>query len=131
MEPSGLCPGLYVVWVGQPGRGPENNSHGFEFLYEAEPGCGVDQWDLLHAVSLLNVGYGFFGNNTTYAFGLGPFMWNTSSFGNAQGGYVFLGSPGHPINDIRIHNALSSADNGAAIYLDTYGGFPYYCESLD
>ena len=30
--------------------------------------------------------------------------------------------PGHPINDIRIHNALSSADNTAAIYLDTYGG---------
>jgi hypothetical protein len=100
----------------------KNNSHGFEFLYEAEPGCGVDQWDLLHAVSLLNVGVGFYGNNTTYAFGLGPFLWNTSSFGNAQGGYIFLGSPGHPINDIRMHNALSSADNVGAIYLDTYGG---------
>ena len=100
----------------------KNNSHGFEFVYEPEPGCGVDQWDLLHAVSLLNMGMGFYGNNTSYAFGLGPFLWNTSSFGNAQGGYVFQGSAGHPINDVRLHNVLSSADNGMGIYLDTYGG---------
>ena len=99
-----------------------NNSHGFEFVYETDPGCGVDQWDLLHPVSLLNYGAGFYGNNTVYAFGLGPFIWNASSFGNNQGGYIFQGSPGHPINDIRLHNVLSSADNGMGIYLNTYGG---------
>ena len=100
----------------------KNNSHGFEFRYETDPGCGVDQWDILHGVALLNVGVGFYGNNTSYAFGLGPFLWNTSSFGNNQGGYMFTGSPGHPINDLRFHDILSSADNGGAIFLDTYGG---------
>lgn len=101
----------------------KNNSHGWEFVYEGEPGCGVDQWDLLHVNATLNKGVGFYGNNTVYAFGLGPFMWNATSFGNNLGGYVFIGTPGHPINDIRLHNVLSSADNGiGAIYLDTYGG---------
>ena len=100
----------------------KNNSHGFEFLYEGPPGCGVDQWDILHASSTLNMGAGFFGHNVAYDIGIGPFFWNTTSFGNNQGGYVFLGSPGHPIHDLRFHNVLSSADNVRGIYLDTYGG---------
>jgi hypothetical protein len=100
----------------------KNNSHGFEFVYEAAPGCGVDQWDIIHANSTLNMGAGFFGNNTVYPFGLGPWLTQTVTFGNNQGGYVFLGSPGNPINDLRFHNNLSSADNVAGIYLDTYGG---------
>lgn len=99
----------------------KNNSHGFEFIYEDTPGCGVNQWDIFHASSSLNKGSGFFGQNTTYPFGLGPWLTQTVSFGNNQGGYVFLGSPGNPINDLRFHNNLSSADNVAGIYLDTYG----------
>ena len=47
--------------------------------------------------------------------GIGPFLWNTTSFGNNQGGYVFTGSPGHPIHDLRFHQVLSSADNVAGI----------------
>jgi hypothetical protein len=118
----GFVLGCMAYGVAQQVVAQKNNSHGFEFVYETTPGCGVDQWDLLHPNATLNVGYGFFGHNTAYAFGLGPFIWNATSFGNNLGGYFFQGSTGHPINDVRLHNVLSSADNGAGIYLDTYGG---------
>lgn len=100
----------------------KNNSHGFEFLYETTPGCGVDQWDILHAISQLNVGAGFYGNNTAYAFGLGPWITQSVTFANNLGGYVFQGSAGHPINDIRLASTVSSGDNVAGISLDTFGG---------
>ena len=99
----------------------KNNSHGFEFLYEPTPGCGVDQWDVLHAISQLNLGAGFFGHNTGYEPGIGPWLTQTVSFGNNLGGYVFRGSPGFGLYDLRLHNVLSSADNVRGIYLDTYG----------
>ena len=99
----------------------KNNSHGFEFLYEGLPGCGVDQWDILHAISQLNLGAGFFGHNTAYQPGIGPWLTQTVSFGNNQGGYVFQGTPGHGIHDLRLHTTISSADNVHGIYLDTYG----------
>ena len=99
----------------------KNNSHGFEFLYEAAPGCGVDQWEIIQAMSQLNLGAGFFGRNTAVQPGIGPFLTQVESFGNNLGGYVFQGTPGHSINDLRLHNVLSSADNVHGIYLDTYG----------
>ena len=98
-----------------------NNSHGFEFMYEAEPGCGVQQWDILHALSQLNKGGGFWGYNTAGTGAIGPWLTQTVSFANDLGGYVFQGSPGHGIMDLRFHNILSSADNRKGLYLDTYG----------
>jgi hypothetical protein len=99
----------------------KNNSHGFEFLYEGAPGCGVDQWEIIQAMSQLNLGAGYFGHNTSVLPGIGPFLTQVESFGNNLGGYVFIGTPGHSINDLRLHNVLSSADNVYGIYLDTYG----------
>lgn len=118
----GFVLGCMAYGIIQQAVAQKNNSHGWEFVYETAPGCGVDQWDLLHVNATLNVGIGFYGHNTAYAFGLGPFFWNATSFGNAQGGYIFQGSAGHPINDLRLHNVLSSADNVGGIFLDTYGG---------
>lgn len=96
-----------------------NNSHGFEFVYD---GFGGNQWDVSYSKSENNKGGGFVGNVGTFAQGLGPFLTMTTSFLNTQGGYIFQGSPGHTLFDLRLNNVLSSYDNGAGIFLETYGG---------
>ena len=110
----------------------KNNSHGFEFVYETDPGCGVDQWDVVQGVSLLNYGAGFYGLNTVYAFGLARFCGIRAVLAIMPGGYIFQGTPGYPINDIRLHNVLSSADN---VHGDVSGYVwfrsHHYRESLD
>jgi hypothetical protein len=99
-----------------------NNAHGFEFLYEVGPDCaGSLQWDIFQAISQLNLGAGFYGANTAAPNGIGPWLTQSVSFGNNQGGYVLQGSSGHPINDLRLQGILSSADNVHGVYLDTYG----------
>ena len=96
-----------------------NESHGFEFLYESA--CGTSQWDILHAISQLNKGVGFTGVNTLATVGIGPWLTQTVSFGNNAGGYVFQGTAGHGLYDLRLQGVLSSADNVTGILLETYG----------
>lgn len=96
-----------------------NNSHGFEFVYN---GFGGAQWDVAFTLAQANKGAGYVGNVGTFPQGLGPFLTQTTSFLNTQGGYIFSGSPGHTLYDVRLSNVLSSYDNEAGIYLNTYGG---------
>jgi hypothetical protein len=96
-----------------------NNLHGIEFVYGD---CGIMQWQVHHSISTQNKGAGYFGSNTAAANGIGPFLNDAGSFGNDLGGFLFLGSPGHPINDLFLIGAYSSADNNNGIFLDTYGG---------
>jgi hypothetical protein len=96
-----------------------NNSHGIEFVY-TDPPCPV-QWEISHSISQANRGAGWFGHNTATSNGIGPFLNDVGSFGNAFGGYVFQGSAGHPINDVYLHSVWSSQDDRAGIFLDTFG----------
>lgn len=111
--------GVSFAW-GTQLESDSNNWHGFEFIYMAV--AGAVQWDITVSASQLNKGIGWAGFNTLAPIGIGPFLNQTTSFGNNQGGYVFQGLPGSGIHDLRLHNVLSSADNVAGIYLDTYGG---------
>jgi hypothetical protein len=98
-----------------------NNSHGFEFLYEALGG-GIMQWEIFHAISQQNLGAGFYGNNTAGANGIGPWLTQSITFANNAGGTVFHGSPGHPISAIRLTNVNTSTDNVVGMYFNTYAG---------
>lgn len=95
-----------------------NNSHGFEFLYNGYHG---NQWDVVLCNSQQNHGAGYKGDVGTNPQGLGPFLTQTTSYLNEQGGYIFLGHADHTLFDIRLNNVLSSYDNLAGIYFDTYG----------
>ena len=99
-----------------------NNNHGFEFLYDAAPGGGSQQWDIFNVISQQNLGAGYFGSNTANANGIGPWITLSQSFSNLAGGYIFQGSPGHMISDIRLLSDNASTDNVGGIYLNTYGG---------
>ena len=98
-----------------------NDSHGFEFTYDALAG-GVSQWDILHASSQLNKGSGFFGSNTAAANGIGPWITQSLSFANEFGGFSFSGTPEFPISDIRLTHVIASTDNRGGIYLSTGAG---------
>ena len=99
-----------------------NNYNGFEFLYDAAPGGGSQQWDIFNAISQQNGGSGFFGYNAANANGIGPWITQSVSFANQAGGFSFNGTPGFPISDIRLTNVIASTENSTCIYLNTYGG---------
>ncbi len=115
----GFVLGCIAYGSGENLQANNNNNNGFEFIYPAA--CGVVQWDIGHSIAQLNKGAGFTGLNTARADAIGPWLTETVSFANNQGGYVFQSTAGHALYDVRLKSVLSSSDNVAGIYLNTYG----------
>jgi hypothetical protein len=100
-------------------KAENNNSHGFEFVYDTT--CSAAQWNVVGSLAQLNKGVGFAGSNTQAANGIGPFFYNSWTFGNDFGGFIFSGTATTPLNDLLFYNIASSADNNYGLWLNTYG----------
>jgi hypothetical protein len=98
-----------------------NNSHGFEFTYTDVNQASTPQWEISYSLAQQNKGIGFGGRNVAAVSGVGPWISHSLTFANDEGGYVFFGTPGYPIHNLRLNEVISSFDNGPGVFLDTYG----------
>jgi hypothetical protein len=96
-----------------------SESHGVDAIYGTNGGV---QWYLHEVLSVLNLGDGFHCVNSTANSGIGPWLFDCHSFGNAQTGYYFQGTPGHPMSDIWMLRCVSSSEGVCGIHFADVGG---------
>jgi hypothetical protein len=99
-----------------------NYAHGF-YITNGSSG-GPCQWSVSDGLAQNNNGDGMFIDGTSNAGGgmsLGEVL-NFSTFANTGFGIIAAGSPGNPINGLRILGGFIGGDGNSEIYLDTYGG---------
>ncbi len=95
-----------------------SEQHGFQFT--PGPTSGIMQWYAQRCLSQQNKGQGF-RQDMTIA-GLGPWLFDCSTFANDQGGYVFSSSGTGSQGLLVFNSCISSNDNRAGLAITTAGG---------
>jgi len=98
----------------------KNFGHGFVFVNTV--GSQPNQWDIAYTLSQKNDGLGYLAqsNNTDTQMIMGTWF-HPTAFANSGGGFWFIGSAGHTINDSFLISPVGSGDGNDELNYNTFG----------